>query len=127
MGKRMWATYKQSSRGFRGYPVATVALYGPSGDLATKIAVAIIASEDEDEDAMILRRWWSQGGDVRDDRALEGEMLDFIQEHGVRTVVLTDRIIGCPHEEGKDYPEGEVCPECPYWAHRDRWSGEMIQ
>jgi hypothetical protein len=29
-------------------------------------------------------------------------------------------MLGCPHEEGIDYPEGEACPECPYWAGRDR-------
>jgi hypothetical protein len=34
---------KSARRGFRGYPIATtVALYGPTADLATKIAVSII-------------------------------------------------------------------------------------
>jgi hypothetical protein len=37
---------------------------------------------------------------------------------------MADRIIGCPHEEGIDYPEGEECPLCPFWKGRDRWSGE---
>jgi len=23
--------------------------------------------------------------------------------------------IGCPHEEGLDFPEGEDCPFCPFW------------
>jgi hypothetical protein len=27
---------------------------------------------------------------------------------------------GCPHEEGVDYPEGEACPDCPFWAGRSR-------
>jgi hypothetical protein len=40
---------------------------------------------------------------------------------------LTDRIIGCPHEEGKDYPAGDVCPQCPFWANRDRFTHELIQ
>lgn len=26
-------------------------------------------------------------------------------------------------EEGIDYPDGEACPQCPYWAGRDRFSG----
>jgi hypothetical protein len=43
----------------------------------------------------------------------------------VKTVAMTDRIIGCPHEEGIDY-EGPVCPHCPFWANRDRWTGEVI-
>jgi hypothetical protein len=27
-------------------------------------------------------------------------------------------------EEGIDYPEGSKCPECPFWADRDRFTGE---
>ena len=23
--------------------------------------------------------------------------------------------MGCPHEEGEDFPEGEDCPFCPFW------------
>jgi hypothetical protein len=41
-------------------------------------------------------------------------------------VTMTDRIIGCPHEEGIDYPEGECYPLCPFWAGRDRWTGELL-
>ena len=48
-------------------------------------------------------------------------------DHGARSVVMTDRIIGCSYKEGIDYPEGQVCPQCPFWAHRDRWSGDMVQ
>ena len=47
-------------------------------------------------------------------------MLRFVQGHGTKRVVATDRIIGCPHEEGVDYPEGKACPHCRFWAHRDR-------
>jgi hypothetical protein len=42
------------------------------------------------------------------------------------SVAVTDRILGCPHEEGVDY-EGRVCPQCPFWAHRNRWTGEIEQ
>lgn len=49
----------------------------------------------------------------------------FIDRAGVKTVAMADRIIGCPHEEGIDY-EGPTCPRCPYWAGRDRWTGEML-
>jgi hypothetical protein len=24
-------------------------------------------------------------------------------------------VIGCPHEEGIDFPEGQECPYCPFW------------
>ena len=33
---------------------------------------------------------------------------------------MIEEIYGCPHEEGQDYPLGEVCPACPFWAHRRR-------
>ena len=23
-------------------------------------------------------------------------------------------------------PDGPTCPKCPFWANRDRWSGEMV-
>ena len=53
-------------------------------------------------------------------------MLAFVAKHGARTVVAADRIIGCPHEESVDYPEGEWCPECPFWIGRDRFTGKVL-
>ena len=115
---------KKARRGFRGYPVATIAFYGPDNRLATKVAVAIVlAAEQEPAD---LRRWLSDDHDVRADPRIATEILALIDESGVKTVALADRIIGCPHdEEGIDY-EGPTCPRCPYWAGRDRWTGEML-
>ncbi|WP_244144532.1 hypothetical protein [Paraburkholderia hospita] len=49
----------------------------------------------------------------------------FIEQLGARSVAAVNRIIGCSHEEGIDYPEGESCPRCPFWSNRDRWSGEI--
>jgi hypothetical protein len=114
---------KRARRGFRGYPVATVAFYGPDNQRASKVAVGIVPAEGADADP--LRRWFAEG-DARMDATIGEEILAFIREHGAKTVVATDRIIGCPHEEGTDYPEGATCPRCPFWAHRDRWSGEIV-
>jgi hypothetical protein len=72
-----------------------------------------------------MERWFSENRDIRTGPAVERAILEFIQRHNVASVVMTDSIIGCPHEEGLDYPEGEVCPQCPFWAHRDRWAGEV--
>lgn len=119
------ALQKKARRGFNGYPVATVAVYGLDDKLATKASVAIIAGEDQEPIA--LERWFSEKGDVRRDYVIQQQILEFIRSHGAKSVVMTDRIIGCPHEEGKDYPEGEKCPRCPFWANRDRWTGEIIQ
>ena len=115
---------KKARRGFRGHPVATVAFYGPDDTHATKVAVGIVAAEGAQAEA--LERWFAEERDVRSDPAIGRAILDFIQRHGVKSVVMTDRIIGCPHEEGVDYPEGQACPRCPFWAHRNRWTGEVI-
>ena len=115
---------KKAKGRFRGYPVATVAFYGPDDSRATKVAVAIIPSEGAE--AMDLERWFAGAQDIRSDAAVAKGILDFIQRHGAKSVVTIDRIIGCPHEEGVDYPLGEKCPQCPFWANRDRWTGEMV-
>ena len=65
---------REAAREFRGFPVGTVAFYGPDDRRASKVAVGIV-----------------------------------------------------PHEEGIDYPQGEACPQCPFWANRDRFTQEEIQ
>ena len=112
---------KKAKRGLRGYPVATVAFYGPTADRASKVAVGIV--EGPGSEPAVLERWFSDTGDVRHDPTIERAILDFIQAHGVVSVAMTEGMLGCPHEEGKDYPDGESCPACPYWAGRDRFSG----
>lgn len=116
---------KMARRGFRGYPVATIAFYGPNADTASKVAVGIVLRE-EDEPVR-LERWYSKGLDVRRDPVIGNEIISLIKAHEVKSVAMSDRIIGCPHEEGKEYPEGESCPLCPYWKNRDRFTGEIIQ
>jgi hypothetical protein len=116
---------KKARRGFRGYPLATVAFYGPDGKRASKVVVGIIAAEGAQAEP--LKRWFSEQRDVRRDNEIGEGILTFIQEQGATSVIMADRIIGCPHEEGVDYREGEKCPRCPFWAHRDRWSGDIIQ
>jgi len=115
---------KRAKRGFRGYPVGTVAFYGPTAERATKVAVGIVVREGAKVD--IMKRWRSEEHDLRLDEEIGFEISAFLREHGVLSVTMFDRIIGCPHEEGIDYPEGEACPECPYWSGRDRFSGEVI-
>ncbi len=108
-----------------GYPVATIAYYGPDATFASKVVVGIIVSERDDEVA-VLNKWVAAETDVRVDPAINQQILDFIEHHHVHRVAMVDRLIGCPHEEGIDYPEGEACPHCPYWADRDRWTGEVL-
>ena len=115
---------KKAKRGFRGYPLATIAFYGPDNKRASKVAVGIISHEGGEPEP--LQRWNSDETDLRHDQEVAFEISAFLREHNVLTVTSVDRIIGCPHEEGIDYPDGEPCPECPFWRNRDRFSGELI-
>ena len=126
--KRTWfrdRLKKKAKRGFQGYPVATITYYGPDDRQASKVAVGIIL--EEGGAVAFLERWSNETQDIRLDPEANEEIVRFISKHGAKSVVMPDRILGCPHEEGKDYPEGEKCPKCSYWAIRDRFTGEIIQ
>ena len=117
---------KFANRRDQGYPVATLAFYGPDDKLATKVVVSVFLRENSDPD--FLKRWLSTGNiDVRQDLDIGEQILAFLKPHAPRSTVMADGIIGCPHEEGVDYPEGRSCPQCPYWAGRDRFTHERIQ
>jgi hypothetical protein len=126
--KRTWfrdKLKKKAKRGFQGYPVATITYYGPDDRQASKVAVGIIL--EEGGAVAFLERWSNEMKDIRLDPEANEEIVRFISKHGAKSVVMPDRILGCPHEEGKDYPEGEKCPKCSYWAIRDRFTGKIIQ
>src|ERR1700687_1374280 len=116
---------RKVKQGFRGYPIATVAFYGPTADLATKIVVAIV--RDEGREPHPRERFFPEEPDVRPTPAVGEKVLAFLKEHAAKSVIVTDGLIGCPHEEGVDYPEGKSCPRRPYWAGRDRFTRERIQ
>lgn len=116
---------KKPSDEFHGYPVATIAYYGPTNTLATKVAVSIVRAENQAPE--ILERWFSTGDlDVRRDANIDQQVLAFLKTHAPRSTIVADRILGCPHEEGSDYPAGTSCPQCPYWAGRDRFTHERV-
>ncbi|MBI2395183.1 MAG: hypothetical protein HYV09_36775 [Deltaproteobacteria bacterium] len=104
--------------------VGTVAFYGPDDKRASKMVVAVFANPD-DEEPSALERWFTEG-DARGDHRLARLAVDFLTRSGVHRIAMADRIIGCPHEEGIDYPEGESCPRCPFWVGRDRFTGELM-
>jgi len=108
-----------------GFPLATIAFYGEDDKVASKVVVGILLSE-KDEDIAFLEKWFRTDSDVRFDPEIRAQIVEFLGKHNVYRVVMVERIIGCPHEEGIDYPQGEKCPHCPFWANRDRWTGEMI-
>ena len=114
---------KKARKGMRGWPAATIAFYGPNLSHASKMAVGIVPAANAEVGEM--RDWQSEKGDVRDRPDIIEEVLEFLAEHGVLSVVMTDGIIGCPHQEGIDY-EGQWCPVCDFWRGRDRFTGKMI-
>ena len=116
---------KKAEKGFRGYPVATLAYYGPDDRRASKVVLGVVQAEGSEPEPM--QKWYSESSDVRNDDSIMESISSFLRMHAVKSVVAVDRIIGCPHEEGIDYPEGGKCPACPFWANRDRLSGEVIQ
>jgi hypothetical protein len=109
---------RKAKRGFRGYPVGTIAYYGPDDRVASKVVAAVIASEDAPAEP--LSKWVSADVDVRSNAEVLEQVLQFLSDNSVRSVAVTPGIYGCPHEEGMDYPEGESCQLCPFWVDKDR-------
>jgi hypothetical protein len=95
-----------------------VAYYGPNDHVASKVVASIVKTERAEADPMA--KWVSADIDARHNPQVLRQVLDFLDHHGARSVAITPGIYGCPHEEGLDYPEGEACPFCPFWAGRDR-------
>jgi hypothetical protein len=93
------------------FPMGTVALYGPNDKVTTKIAAGVIKSPNAEP---IIERWVAT--DVTTSPKVQREMLEFFEKHGVKSVAMSEGNMGCPHEEGEDFPDGEDCPFCPFWA-----------
>jgi hypothetical protein len=119
------ANTQRRSRITGRYPLATIAAYGPDNRLATKLVVSVLDRPDQ-HDPSAMRTWTTQMVDARRDPAIAAEVTEFLRQQGVRESVTADRIIGCPHEEGVDYPLGRACPRCPFWAGIDRFTHEPI-
>jgi len=92
------------------FPVGTIALYGPDDKVTTKIAAGVIVAEDAE---IIIERWVGTG--VWGNPKVQQEIEDFFHRHGVKSVAVSEGNLGCPHEEGEDFPVGGDCPFCPFW------------
>ena len=73
-----------------------------------------------------VRSWSIDAGDVRNDPVISAEVTDWLRGQRIMDTLSYDRIIGCPHEEGIDYPMGRACPWCIFWAGIDRFTHEPI-
>jgi hypothetical protein len=63
---------KKARKGLRGWPMATIAFYGPDLSRATKVAVGIVSSEDAEVEE--LRDWKVDRGDIRADPGVAREI-----------------------------------------------------
>ncbi len=105
----------RAQKGFQGYPLGIIAFYGYTDKIASKAVIGII--EEAGGAPAHLKKWVYEKGDLRKDVEAIKELFRYIEAHQVKSVALTPGIYHCPHEPGIDYPEGEACPQCPYWAH----------
>jgi len=121
--KARYQLEKKARRRTRTYPLATIAYYGPNDQRATKVVVGIVTQSDE---VVAMQKWFSEDDDVRLSPAINQQIVDFLAQQHAASVVMPDRIIGCPHEEGIDYPSGETCPQCLFWKSKDRWTGMPV-
>jgi hypothetical protein len=79
---------KKARKGLRGWPMATVAFYGPNLSQATKVTVGIVPSENAE--VKELRDWKVDHGDIRADPGIAQEILEFIEQHRVLSVIGRD-------------------------------------
>jgi hypothetical protein len=107
------------------YPLGTITVYGPDNTRATKL-VASVLNRPTRTSPSALQEWRSESDDVRHDESIAAEVAAWFASRRVKQTVSHDRIIGCPHQEGIDYPMGRTCPRCPFWANRDRFTHEPI-
>jgi hypothetical protein len=92
------------------YPIGTVATYGPDDKTVTKIAASVFPNEFAEP---IIERWVGTG--IMENAKIQEQIQEFFTRHGVKSVAATEGNMGCPHEEGEDFPVGEDCPFCPFW------------
>jgi hypothetical protein len=89
---------QSQQKGFRGFPVATVAYYGLDKSKATKVAVGIIKREGAKP---VMRRWHTDETDARLDEKITNEIIGYIRMHRAVSIAAVAKIQGCLHEDGK--------------------------
>lgn len=92
------------------YPVGTLAYYGPDDQSCSRIIASVVNAPNARPQ---FRDWL--GDDVCVDPQVAAEIGEFFRLNRVSDVIMTEGVIGCPHDQGLDYPDGEKCPQCPFW------------
>ena len=110
---RPWTDTLELYRGKGEWPAGILIFYGPDNRHASMVIATVLAHEDA---LPVMHEWYESEMDVRLDGRIGGEVERFFREHPVHRIVMRKGVYGCPHDEGVDYPEGGVCPHCPFWA-----------
>src|SRR5579862_4957375 len=97
------------------HPVATLAFYGPDDVTVTKVVLGIFESPGSEP---ILRRWVGKG--ILSRPKFSQQFDECLRKHGVKRTIVHEASLGCPHEEGEDFPIGGDCPFCPFWKGKTR-------
>ncbi len=92
------------------FPIGTIAYYGSDDKITTKIVAGVIKEEGAEA---IIKRWVAT--DVTTNPKVQKEIARFFKKYGVQRVGMSEGNMGCPHEEGEDFPLGGDCPFCPFW------------
>ena len=95
---------KKAKKGMRGWPIATIADYGPDASRATKVVVSIIPNEYAEPGEM--RDWQIVHDEVRKKPEIAAEMMLFMGGHGVKSVAISDGLMGCPHRWASGHGAG---------------------
>jgi hypothetical protein len=119
MSKPITKLRNKAKQGDHGFPRATLAFYGPDDKRASKAVLGIFL---HDSDEGTIHCYSSDVKDVRFEVDVQEDVLARLREHEVRTLIMLEKIFGCPHEEGIDYLQGGDCPHCPFWKGRDRYA-----
>ena len=70
-----------------------------------------------------LERWHSTEPEVPFDQELCGSILEFIAVNYVKSIAMSPGILGCPQEEGVDYPMRQKRQACPKLGKRRSLDG----
>jgi len=93
------------------FPFGILSYFGPDNESITKIVALVIKGSD----IKPILRSWSQPG-VTSDPLVAAEIGKFFLENKTENIVMPDGVLGCPHEEGVDFPLRTVCPYCVFWS-----------
>lgn len=111
MNEKILQTFKRAVQERRQHPFGLLLYFGPDDRTVTKIVAGVMPAPSAQPEA---RSW--QGDRVAEDPQVIQAIGEFFKSHQVHDVIMTESVVGCPHEPGIDYPAGESCPHCPFWA-----------